>query len=457
MDFSWNDMRRRHGALAAVALGVFCIQLDSFALNLALPTIGRDLGAADGDLQWAISAYLLTVGTCMLGAGRLGDLYGRRHLLRVGVTAFGVGSLLCALSPTLALLVAARVLQGAGGALIMPVGLALLTNVYPSERRARATGLAIGLGSLATALGPFIGGALTDIGSWRAIFWINVPVALAAVWSLAGTEESRDENGPRRLDVLGLTLATLALACVATYVDRAPVWGWLSASAISLLLGMTILGATFIYWERRTAFPLVDLALFANRPFVVLTFSGAVANTATVVFLFVVPLSLQGPWGLTPVVAGLAFLAPSVFMAAAGPVAGRVHPEHAIAVMAASLLISAVALLTAAHTIMLTTYVVAIAICGAGLGVANALTLVATQGMVTPGRAGEASGVTKTVITVAAGFGVVLAAPAADPRAPASTNAVVLTSVALSALVTVAILGGVLTAARRFSHTRRSA
>ena len=451
----WNDVRRRHGALAAVALGIFCIQLDSFALNLALPTMSRDLGAADGQVQWAISAYLLSVGTLMLGAGRLGDLYGRRRLLRVGVIAFGIGSLLCALSPTLALLVAARVLQGAGGALIMPVGLALLTNVYPPERRGRAIGLAIGLGGLATACGPFVGGALTDIGSWRAIFWINVPVALAAVWSLAETEESRDESSPKHLDVPGLALVTLALALVAAYVDRAPVWGWLSASSISLLLGVAILGVAFVHRERHTTSPLVDPALFANRPFVVLTLSGAVANTATVVFLFVVPLSLQGSWELTSIVAGLAFLAPSVLMATAGPVAGRVRPEHAIAVMAVSLLVSAAALLTAAHAITLTAYLVAVAICGAGLGVANALTLVATQGMVDPRRAGEASGVTKTVITVAAGLGVVLAAPVADPKASASTEAAVLTSVALGALATAVILGVVLTATRRSSHIRQ--
>lgn len=440
MLLSRSDTRGRRGALVAVALGIFCIQLDSFALNLALPSIGQDLRATDGHLQWAISAYLLSVGTFMLGSGRLGDLYGRRKLLTLGLAAFGTGSLLCALAPNLTLLVVSRVLQGLGGSLIMPVGLALLTNVYPAETRGRATGLAIGLGGIATACGPFVGGVLTDIATWRSIFWINVPIALAAVWSLRGTEESRDERSARVLDVHGLALVTLSLACLAAYVDRAPSWGWLSAGSILLLIGTIVLGVLFVRREFSAPLPLVNLTLFTNRPFVALTTSGAVANTATVVFLFVVPLSLQGSWGLTPFAAGTAFLAPSVLMAVAGPIAGRIPPERATAAMAQALLVAAAALFFASIADVLMVYVASVAICGAGLGVANALTLVATQGMVDPTRAGEASGVTKTVITVAAGLGVVLAAPVAVPGASASVSSAALASVSLGAFVTAIVL-----------------
>lgn len=440
MVLSHSDVRGRRGALAAVALGIFCIQLDSFALNLALPSIGQDLRATGGHLQWAISAYLLSVGPFMLGSGRLGDLYGRRRLLRVGLAVFGTASLLCAVAPNLALLVVFRALQGIGAALITPVGLALLTNVYPPETRGRATGLAVGLGGVATACGPFIGGVLTDIATWRSIFWINVPIALAAVWSLCATAESRDESAPRVLDIPGLLLATATLACLATYVDRAPLWGWLSTGATLLLIGTLVLGFLFVRRERSAPLPLVNLTLFTNRPFVALTLSGAVANTVTVVFLFVVPLSLQGSWALTPLIAGAAFLAPSVLMAAAGPVAGRIPPERATAAMALSLLVAAGALFLAAAAGTLMTYVAAITICGAGLGVANALTLVATQGMVDPTRAGEASGVTKTTITIAAGLGVILAAPVAVPGAPASVSSMALASVALGALVTAGVL-----------------
>ncbi|BCK73643.1 hypothetical protein Srufu_075960 [Streptomyces libani subsp. rufus] len=144
-------------ALVSVALGVFCIQLDSFALNLALPHIKDELGVSTGQLQWAVSAYLLSCGTLMLGAGRMSDLFGRRRLLIAGLALFGLASLWCALAPSLSVLVAARVVQGAGGALIMPAGLALLTNVFPPAVRGRATGWALGIGGLATACGPFVG------------------------------------------------------------------------------------------------------------------------------------------------------------------------------------------------------------------------------------------------------------------------------------------------------------
>src|SRR5699024_1253622 len=195
----------------------------AFALNLALPTVGRELEVPDGYLQWVISGYLLSVGAFMLVAGRVSDLLGRRRVLLTGLAAFGAGSLCCALAPNLPLLILARVLQGIGGALIMPAGLALLTNLYSPALRGRATGLALGLGGIATACGPFIGGVLTSMASWRAVFWVNVPLALVAVACLAKTAESWDSTAPRRLDIPSLALATVALAGVAVYVGRPPV------------------------------------------------------------------------------------------------------------------------------------------------------------------------------------------------------------------------------------------
>lgn len=430
----------RRGALVAVSLGVFCIQLDAFALNLALPTLGRELEVPDGHLQWVISGYLLSVGSFMLVAGRVSDLVGRRRVLLSGLAAFGAGSLCSALAPTLPLLIGSRVLQGIGGALIMPAGLALLTNLYPPTLRGRATGLALGLGGIATACGPFIGGVLTSVASWRAIFWVNVPLALAAITCLAKTAESRDNTASRRLDFPSLALATVALASVVGYVDRAPVWGWLAAPSLALIAVGFALAAVFVRRQPRAANPIIAPTLLANRPFMLLTAAGAVANTATVVFLFAVPLSLQGPRGLGPLAAGIAFLAPSVLMALAGPMAGRIRNKHAVLSMAASLAVTAATMLWAAHAASLGTYLVAVAMCGAALGLGNALTLVATQGLIDPNHAGAASGVTKTIITVAAGLGVVFAGPVAVPDVPASTISAALTAVALPALATAAIL-----------------
>lgn len=432
-----------------MSVGVFCIQLDSFALNLALPRIGRDLHAGGDGLQWVVSAYLLSTGTLMLGAGRLGDLFGRRRLLVMGFALFGTSSLLCALAPALPVLVGARVAQGAGAAMIMPVGLSLLTNVYPGELRGRATGWMLGIGGIATACGPFIGGALTDAMSWRAVFWLNVPLAaLGAVWA-SWTAESRDTDAHPKVDWRGLFTITAALAVLAVVVDRGRHWQW-PAGAAGLGV-VTLLLTWFVRHERVVASPLVELTLLRNRPYVALTLAGAVANTATVMFLFVVPLTLQGQWGLSVAPAGSAFLAPALAMALAAPLAGRVTQRAGVRVMTGCLGAGAVVLACLAHAPSLTVYLVAATAGGAVLGMANSLTLIATQGAIRPERAGEASGVTKTVITVAAGLGVGLAGAVADRTRgvgaeAASDQALHLTALACTA--TCAILA-VWTATRR--------
>ncbi|WP_262697675.1 MULTISPECIES: MFS transporter [Streptomyces] len=410
-------------ALAAVAATVFCVQLDAFALNLALPGIGRDLGAAGGGLRWVVSGYLLAAGSLMAGAGRLGDLYGRRRLLMAGLTVFGGASLVCALAPSLPVLVAARVVQGAGGAVAMPVGLALLTNACPPGARARIMGRALGIGGVATVCGPYAGGVLTEAVSWRAVFWLNVPVALVAGACAARAGESRDTTAPPSVDVAGLVTATGALAALAVLVDRGPLWGWASGPSAATLAVAVALGCAFVRHERAVANPLVDLTLFGSRPFVALTVAGAAANAATVIVLFVVPLALQGPWGLSAMGAGVAFLAPAAAMALAGPVAGRIRTADAVRVMAGALGLGAASLGAATMATALPVFLLAITGCGAALGVAGALTLIATQAVVRPERAGEASGVTKTVITSAAGLGVALSGEAAEAQSGVAVDA----------------------------------
>ncbi|MGZ2359651.1 MFS transporter [Streptomyces sp. 372A] len=402
----------RRWALLAMSVGVFCIQLDSFGLNLALPQIGRDLHAGRDSLQWVISAYLLSTGMLMLGAGRLGDLFGRRRLLAAGLAVFGAASLVCALAPSLPVLVGARVVQGTGAAMIMPVGLSLLTNVYPAELRGRATGWALGIGGIATACGPFIGGALTESVSWRAVFWLNVPLAVLGVVLASHTAESYDTNAPRSVDWSGLVCATAALAALCVVIDRGPRWPWPAALAGAAVAAALLI--LFVQRERTATHPLVELSLFRNGPYVALTLAGAAANTTTVMFLFVVPLTLQGQWDLSVVLAGTAFLAPALAMALAGPLAGRVRPRAALRLMAGCLCGGSWVLACLTQTSSLTMYVVVATVGGAVLGVANSLTLIATQAVIRPERAGEASGVTKTVITVAAGLGVGLAGSITD-------------------------------------------
>ncbi|MFF7656091.1 MFS transporter [Streptomyces sp. NPDC007983] len=401
----------RRPALAAVSLAMFCVQLDAFALNPALPRIGRDLGTGGG-LSWVVGGYLLAAASLMLGAGRLGDVLGRRVLLTAGLAVFGGASLVCALSPSLPVLVGARAVQGAGGALAMPVGLALLTHTYPPALRGRALGWAMGVGGVATACGPFVGGVLTEAVSWRAVFWLNVPVAALAAGCAVRAAEPRDGSAPRPVDGKGLVAATAAVGALAVGIDRGPVWGWASGRTVAALTLTVALFMVFLRCERAAPSPLVSPALLRNRPFVALTAAGAVANAATVVFLFVVPISLQGPWRLSAAAAGAAFLAPAAAMSVAGPLAGRIGPARAVGTMAGCLGLGGAGLCAAPTATSLAGYVLVATGCGAALGVAGALTLIATQAAAGPELAGEASGVTKTAITTAAGLGVALCAPA---------------------------------------------
>ena len=402
-------------AMLAFSAGIFCIQLDAFALNLALLAIAQDFAIPIERLKWVVSGYLLSVGIFMLAAGRLSDGFGHGRLLRLGLALFGGASLLCAVAPSLLWLVAARVLQGLGAACLMPAGLALLGLLYPSEQRGRAIGLALGLGAIATVIGPLLGGVLTQWLGWRFIFWVNLPVvliALACCWRIAEPRahwERAAINGP------GLLLVSLGLAALGLLLDElgSPERAMPRAG---LTLGLLVLCACLFVWgEKRAATPLIDTSLLRNAPYWLLTLAGAVVNTATVVHLFVVPLSLQGVWGLSPLQAGVAFLAPAALLACGGPIAGRIPATEAVWAMAICLGVSAMLLASAALAHGWLLYLLLVTLCGASLGIANALTLIATQAVVAEQVAGLASGLTKTITTLAAGFGVILAGRSNGP------------------------------------------
>ena len=401
--------RSQRLALLAFSAGIFCIQLDAFALNLALLPIAHDFAASVAHVKWVVSGYLLCVGTLMLAAGRLSDGIGHRRMLRTGLSLFGLASLLCAVTPTLNGLIAARMLQGIGAACIMPSGLALLSHVYPSARRGRAMGLALGLGAIATVIGPFIGAAMSQWLSWRFIFWINVPMVLFALgccWPIAGQHLPGERAA---VDGLGLLLVSVGLVAFGFLLDELGTRAWASPQTILIVSALVLSFSLFAWREKHAATPLIATCLFRNAPYWMLTLAGAVVNTSTVVHLFVVPLSLQSVWGLSPLQAGIAFLGSAVLLACGGPIAGRIPSSDAVRAMATCLCASAALLLGAAFAQSEWLYLLLVTLCGGFLGVANALTLIATQAVVGEHVAGVASGLTKTIITLAAGFGVILA------------------------------------------------
>jgi len=405
-----EDARLRR-ILLAVSLAMFLVQLDFFALNLALPQMAHELDVTTTDMQWAISGYMLAVGAFMIPGGRLGDILGRKRVLLAGVALFGVTSLAAGMSESAGMVIAFRVLQGVGAALSFPVGIAALTNAFPEERRQAAIGNAYGIAAAGTALGPFVGGALSEL-SWRWVLIFNVPLALAAVLlGLASMDESRDPTVPRTIDVKGVAAVALGIAALTFAVGRGDVWGWSSAATLGTFAVGALMLVAFVAIERRVRFPLVELSLFRNTPYVVITLAGMVSNICFCVTTFAVTIYLQEVRGLSPIEAGLVFLAPSLTLAVMGPLSGRIGPRfRPIGVMATAIGAGSVGLLILSGAHAWALFVPAFALFGAGLGFGWSFVSVATQSVVKPERAGEASGVTLTIVVAVAGLCVATAA-----------------------------------------------
>jgi len=203
------------GAVIAVSLAMFCIQVDFFALNLALPSIARGFHVGADEAQWTVSAYMLSVGSLFILGGRVGDIYGRRSALLGGIAGFTAASIGCALAPDLLALVVFRVVQGVGAAVIFPVGIAALSNAFPDDRRARVLGLVFAIANIGTALGPFVGGGLAGGPGWRWMFWLLAGLCAGALGVAAmAVPDSRDAAADRRLDILGAALVSTGVAAV---------------------------------------------------------------------------------------------------------------------------------------------------------------------------------------------------------------------------------------------------
>ncbi|MGA8217989.1 MAG: MFS transporter [Solirubrobacterales bacterium] len=308
---------RQWWVLVGTCMGLFLLMLDSTVVALALPTIERDLHASPDNVQWVLNGYLLVLAVLVVTAGRLGDIYGRRLVFLIGMAVFGAGSVLAAVASDDALLVAARAVQGAGGAAMLSLSLAIVSHAFPTERQAQALGIWAAVSALALAIGPLVGGVLIDV-DWRLIFWINLPICamgVAITWWAA--RESRDETSPPKLDLPGLATLTPGLLAFVFALVRADDWGWGSARTIALLAAGLLLLAGFWAIEHRVDSPIVDFSLFRNGPYL-----GASAAAFTLVgaywaVIFFQPQYLQGVLDHGPVAAGLLILpvtAPMVFI-----------------------------------------------------------------------------------------------------------------------------------------------
>ena len=312
-------------------LGSGMALLDSTVVNVALPHIGEDLGADLAVLQWTVNAYMLTLAGLILLGGSLGDRFGRRRVFVIGVVWFALASLLCGLAPNAGVLIAARALQGVGGALLTPGSLALIQASFHEDDRARAVGLWSGFGGVGAAIGPFVGGWLVDGPGWRWVFLLNLPLAAVCVpVALRHVPESRDPDAHGRFDVLGAVLAALALGLVTYALIEVPEQG-ASVLVIGAALGGVVLGAAFVRLERRRADPMVPPSIFASRQFTAVNIVTFCVYAALGGFFFLSAIQLQVVAGYSALGAGTALLPTTVLMllfsASAGDLGRRIGPR----------------------------------------------------------------------------------------------------------------------------------
>ncbi|GAA0674042.1 MFS transporter [Kitasatospora atroaurantiaca] len=410
----------RVGAFVSVAVALFCIQVDFFALNLAIPGISADLNVTASAAQWTLSAYMLALGCFFIVGGRLGDVFGRRRVLLTGLALFAAASVGCALAPGLGALVAARIVQGVGAALIFPVSVSVITNVFPQESRARALGAVFGVANIGTALGPFVGGGFTEGPGWRWIFWLLAPLsALSLLVAALFVPDSRDDSAPRQIDLVGCLSIVCCLAALTLAVERGSAWGWDSARTLALFGAAAAMGALFLVRERRASHPLVDLRLFRNVPFDLVTGMGAVSDMGYAVTIFVATLYLQGVRGLSALSAGTVFLAPALVVALTGPLGAWLAPRmRPTAVMALAGAVAGTGMITLSLVSAWWLFIPVFAWCGLGLGLGWTFASVATQQVVRPARAGEASGVVLTILVTMGAVALAAAASAITSLTP---------------------------------------
>lgn len=314
---------RGRGVLLASVLGSGMAFLDGTAVNVALPALGRELGAGLTGLQWAVDAYLLTLSALVLTGGALGDAYGQRRVFLAGIVAFTAASVLCGLAPSTLTFALARAAQGVGAALLVPASLALLRTSFSDEDRGRAVAAWAGLSGVSTAVGPLLGGWLVDAWSWRAIFFLNLPMAFVAIWAVRRFAPGAAEGtGAHKLDLPGAAMASLGLGGLTYALIEGPAHGWTAGPLAAGAVGVVGLAA-FLWLEARMPHPMLPLGFFRSRGF-----SGANLTTLAVYFAlggatFFLVIALQQEVGYSALQAGAALLPVTVLLLLLSPPVSR--------------------------------------------------------------------------------------------------------------------------------------
>ena len=403
--------RRRTAILVICCMSLLIVAMDNTIVNVALPSIRHDLHASVSGLQWTIDAYALVIASLLLLSGSTADRLGRKRIFQVGLLVFVAGSLLCSLAPTLDWLIAARALQGVGGSMLNPVAMSIITNVFTEPReRARAIGVWGAVVGISLALGPIVGGILTESVGWRANFWINIPIGLAAVVLTAiYVPESRAARA-RRIDPVGQLLAIVALASLTYAIIEGPSTGWFSAQSIGTFALAVAAVVGLVLYEPRRRDPLIELRFFRSAPFSGATLIAISAFAAFTGFLFVNTLYLQDVRGYSPLDAGLCTLPMAVAALACSPLSARLLGNRGaripLTIAGSCMVASAVVLTTLTASTPLLLLLVVYGVFGIGFGFVNPpITFTAVSGMPNS-QAGVAAAVASTSRQVGQALGV---------------------------------------------------
>jgi EmrB/QacA subfamily drug resistance transporter len=392
--------------IAAAVLGSGIALLDGTVVNVALPTIGREFGAGLTGQQWILDGYLLTLSALLLSGGAAGDRYGRRRVFVSGLVVFTAASLACGLAPSVGWLIGARLVQGIGAAALVPGSLALIDAGIIEEHRGRAVGIWAGMSGVTSALGPLVGGWLVDAASWRWVFFLNIPLAAAAMWmAIRHVPESRDTTAQGRPDILGAAAIVLGLAGLTYALIEAPSRGWTPITVTAATIGATAVVA-FLRIEKRVSAPLLPLALFRSRQFTGANLATLTVYAAVGGALFLLALQLQQSLHYSALAAGLATLPMTVIMLIGSPLAGAVAERTGPRLpMAAGPLVAAAGLALMARIVPGASYLgavlPAVVIFGVGLAVTVAPLTAAVLTAVPDNYAGTASGVNNAIARLA--------------------------------------------------------
>jgi EmrB/QacA subfamily drug resistance transporter len=393
-----NEDNRKWWTLAAMCFALFMVMLDNTVVNVALPSIQRDLHASISSLEWTVNAYTLTFAVLLVTGGRMGDIFGRRTMFLFGVIAFAVSSAFIGLAPTQELLVAGRAVQGIGAAFMMPGTLSIISDAFPPQERGRAIGTWAGVSGLALAIGPVVGGALTEYVSWRAIFFLNLPVAAGAVAvTLFAARNSRDETVERSVDYPGIAALSVGLTALILALIEGNRWGWGSARVVVLCVAAVVGAVAFVLIETHRRVPMVDFSFFKSRTFAGANLVAIVISFAMLAQFFFMALYMQNILGYTALQAGVRFLPSTLMIIVIAPIAGRlsdrIGPKPLImaglSLLALSLFLQSQITVDSGYGTLLPAFVVL------GIGIALTMSPMSTAAMnaVDVTKAGVASGV----------------------------------------------------------------